>query len=121
MLNKTLGEEIYSYPLFQYSVAMFILWIMNFFMIWILYYYNISLNRLKISRWINFRLFNQKFFDVIIDEAYRLWLPFLTQYFDNPDDLGKINDRTRLTLKTSLLEFAVENGHFHLAKVLIQS
>ena len=73
---------------------------------------------MKTSRWIHFKIFRQKFFDVNINEENRLWLPFLTQYFDNPDDLGKINHRTALTLKTSLLEFAVENGHFHLAKVL---
>ena len=75
------------------------------------------MNRLRVSRWIHFRIFKQKFFSVIFDESKHLWHPFLTQYMDKPNTIRKINGRVGLTLESSLLEFAVENGHLNLAKV----
>ena len=115
--NTTLAEDINSYPLFGYSIAILTLWILNYFLIWMLYEYSPPINRLKVSRWIHYRIFRQKFFNVIFDESNKLWLPFITQYLDSLDDLKKINGRVGQTLQSSLLEFAVENGHLSLAKV----
>ena len=77
------------------------------------------MKRLRFSRWLHLRLFRQKFFSPIFDEDKLLWLPFLTNYLDRPEDLGKINDRVGLTLKSSMIEYAVENGHLNLTKVII--
>ena len=105
---------------YLYSFAIIGLWLLNYIFLWILYEYNDGINKLYMSRWIHMRIFRQKFFPIIFDESNMLWLPFLTQYMDKKEDLGKINDRVGITLQSSLFEFAVENGHQRLAKVFIQ-
>ena len=50
------------------------------------------------------KIFRHKFFDPIFDEDKLLWLPFLTNYLDRPEDLDKINQRIGITLKSKLIE-----------------
>ena len=112
------ADEIYnSHPINWISITLVGLWLLNFVLIYFLYQYIHPLKRLRISRWINFHIFYQKFFDPIWDSTNLLWLPFITQFLDNPDDLDKINERIGITLKSTLLEFAVETGHYELTKV----
>ena len=117
MANMTTNEIYNSHPIYWISTALVGLWLLNFVLIGFLYLYIHPMTRLRISRWINFHIFYQKFFDPIWDSTYLLWLPFITQFLDNPDDLDKINERIGITLKSTLLEFAVETGHYELTKV----
>ena len=116
---QTLEEQIERDPLFGYSIGIISLWVINFFLVWMLFEYNDQMKRLRFSRWLHLRLFRQKFFSPIFDEDKLLWLPFLTNYLDRPEDLGKINQRVGITLKSSMIEYAVENGHLNLTKVII--
>ena len=116
---QTLEEQIERDPLFGYSIGIISLWIINFFLVWMLFEYNDQIKRLRFSRWLHLRLFRQKFFATIFNEDKLLWLPFVTNYLDKPEDLGRINDWVGLTLKSNMLEFSVENGHLQLAKVII--
>ena len=118
---QTLDEQIERDPLFGYSIGIISLWIVNYFLVWMLFEYNDQMKRLRFSRWLHLRLFRQKFFAPIFNEDKLLWLPFLTNYLDKPEDLDRINDRVGLTLKSNMLEFSVENGHLQLAKVIIWS
>ena len=114
---QTFTEQIEGNHLFRYSIGILTLWFTNFFLLWVLYEYNNPINKLRISRWLHLRLFRQSFFDPIFDQDKLLWLPFLTNYLDRPEDLDKINTRIGVTLKSNLIEFAVENGHYDLTKV----
>ena len=116
---QTVEEQIERDPLFGYSIGIISLWVINFFLVWMLFEYNDQMKRLRFSRWLHLRLFRQKFFSPIFDEDKLLWLPFLTNYLDRPEDLGKINQRVGITLKSSMIEYAVENGHLNLTKVII--
>ena len=64
------------------------------------------------------KIFRQKFFDPIFDEDKLLWLPFVTNILDRPEDLGKIDDRVGITLNSKMVEYAVESGNRNLAKVV---
>ena len=50
-------------------------------------------------------MFRFSFFEPIFDEDKLLWLPFLTNFLDRPEDLSRIDDRIDLTLNSSLIEF----------------
>ena len=65
------------------------------------------------------KIFRQKFFDPIFDEDKLLWLPFVTNLLDRPEDLGKIDERIGLTLKSKMIEFAAESGYRNLTRVNI--
>ena len=58
------------------------------------------------------KIFKQKFFEPIFDEDKLLWLPFVTNLLDRPEDLGKIDDRVGITLNSKMVEYAVESGIF---------
>ena len=117
---QTSGYEIQDDPLIQYTISILSLWIMSFFLVWLLYEFNNPINKLRISRWLHLRLFRQNFFDPIFDEDKLLWLPFLTNYLDKPEDLSKINDRVGLTLHSNMTEFATDNGYMTLTKVIFK-
>ena len=111
-------DEIYtSHPIYGIATALVCLWILNFIFICLLFVYIHPMTRLRISRWINFHVFYQNCFDPIWDSTNQLWLPFITQFLDNPEDLGKINHRIGITLNSTLLEFAVETGQYRLTEV----
>ena len=65
------------------------------------------------------KIFRHKFFDPIFDEDKLLWLPFVTNLLDRPEDLGKIDARVGLTLKSKMIEFAAESGYQNLTRVNI--
>ena len=65
------------------------------------------------------KIFKQKFFDLIFDEDKLLWLPFVTNLLDRPEDIGKIDARVGLTLKSKMIEFAAESGYQNLTRVNI--
>ena len=115
----TAGEIYTSHPIHGIATALVCLWLLNFVLIGLLYVYIHPINRLRFSRWINFHIFDQSFFGPIWDSVHLLWLPFVTQFIDNPDDLDKINERIGITLNSTMLEFAVETGHYKLAQVCI--
>ena len=117
---QTTEDQIQDDPLFQYSISILGFWIINFFLVWVLYEFNNPINKLRISRWLHLRLFRQNVFDPIFDEDKLLWLPFLTNYLDKPEDLSKINDRVGLTLYSNMTEFATENGYMTLTKVFFK-
>ena len=114
------ANEIYtSHQIHVIATTLVCLWILNFIWIGLLYLYIDPITRLRVSRWINFHLFYQTFFDPIWDSVHLLWLPFVTQFLDNQDDLDKINERIGITLNSTMLEFAVETGQYKLAQVYI--
>ena len=116
---QTLDEQIERDKLFGYSIGIISLWIVNYFLVWMLFEYNDQMKRLRFSRWLHLRLFRQKFFSPIFDEDKLLWLPFVTNLLDRPEDLGKIDARVGLTLKSKMIEFAAESGYQNLTMVNI--
>jgi hypothetical protein len=120
LANMTTDEIYTSHPIYGIATALVCLWILNFIFICLLFVYIHPMTRLRISRWINFHVFYQNCFDPIWDSTNQLWLPFITQFLDNPEDLGKINKRIGITLRSTLLEFAVETGQYKLTKALLE-
>ena len=67
--------------------------------------------RLKISKWIC------KCFNPIWNSEHTAWLPYISKLYAHPENFACIDEKAYNNLGSTILEFAVGQGYFHLTKV----
>ena len=125
-INSTLPmfnneEFIFSHPFYQFVTALIILTMLSILIVSFFHLYIDTMFRLKVSSFINGNI--ASWFSPIWPSKDLVWLPFVNQILANPteEELQKIDKRTLINFKSSLLEFCCESGNLSLTKVIIDS
>ena len=111
-------ELIFSHPFYQFITALTILTMLSIIILIFFHQYIDVMFRLKVSSFIHGNI--ASWFSPIWPSKDLVWLPFVNQILANPteEELQKIDKRTDINFKSSLLEFCCESGNFSLTKVI---
>ena len=114
-------ELIFSHPFYQFITALTILTMLSIIVHIFFHQYIDVMFRLKVSSFIHDNI--ASWYSPIWPSKDLVWLPFVNQILANPteEELQKIDKRTDMNFKSSLLEFCCESGNFSLTKVIIDS
>ena len=101
-------DEMESTPLILLGITYFIL---TLGIIYFMHKYLDPIFRLKISKLIC------KYFNPIWNSEHTAWLRYISKLYAHPEDFASIDEKAYNNLGSTILEFAVGQGYFHLTQV----